>query len=483
MIILKKNQDSVLILLIIILYSSVVNAQTAPLQSKVVVLNQAVEITAGGIQPEDALLNRDAFIFRNSTGDGRPLYLLWSLGESEADMSLTFLKSLATTQTEVEIVYTPVFPLASQVFMDDSAQWLSLKLNAFVGNGVVTITGEHPEQTQILTQQDLNTLNGQTAIFDGSSVVVRVYSAPGDEEGKGYNLSVDSITIGSGVTLDKDSADHAPEAICGDADDRVPHDHRFDGRIMPVGCTGFLVSADTFLTAGHCMGGDMNEIQFNVPMSTDDGKPVGSANINRYMVVPASIVGSDNGVGDDWALFRSLPNGITGQLPGVHRQGHYLLYEKSRSNALTISGYGLDDDPRGPSPVTNFLNKFSQTQQIDTGPLNSMPGANPMTHKIDTRGGNSGSAIRDNRRSNQAFGIHTHGGCRVGTMTNKGTSLSHRPLKEAIKARGIRIFDIQAKSCPTPRPVPKDDSNPGCIVSCNDGKWDICGCSGTPVCM
>ena len=43
------------------------------------------------------------------------------------------------------------------------------------------------------------------------------------------------------------------------------------GRIMPVGCTGWVISNGAFLTAGHCFTRGMTTIQFNVPASAADG--------------------------------------------------------------------------------------------------------------------------------------------------------------------------------------------------------------------
>lgn len=224
----------------------------------------------------------------------------------------------------------------------------------------------------------------------------------------------------------------SPETICGSNDDRVLSFDTKIGRLSELGkykgCTATLISDSCAITAGHCKE-VLDVIEFNTPASKD-GVPVPSELHDLYRIDQASIVSEFDGkVGNDYAVFKILPNEITGKLPGV-LQGHYNVSFKkpSKGDKIRITGYGVDEgDATG-----NFA------QQTHTGKIKSMGGffqrPSIITYDVDTTGGNSGSSIIL-ESTNEIIGIHAMGGCSSFGGTNKGTLIAkHAELQKAIKA-------------------------------------------------
>ena len=60
-------------------------------------------------------------------------------------------------------------------------------------------------------------------------------------------------------------------------------------------------------------------------------------------------------------------------------------------------------------------------------------------YTVDTRGGNSGSAVLD-ESTGMVIGIHTHGGCGASSGSNSGTAINHPSLQQALAApQGVCI--------------------------------------------
>ncbi len=123
----------------------------------------------------------------------------------------------------------------------------------------------------------------------------------------------DSLTVGEVGATEVEGE----EAICGE-DDRITAQDAAVGRIRPVGCTGWLIANGAILTAGHCTNGGagtrMRILEFNVPPSREDGSLRVAAVEDQYPIDTSSIE-HGLGVGNDWAVFRALPNSQTGLLP------------------------------------------------------------------------------------------------------------------------------------------------------------------------
>jgi V8-like Glu-specific endopeptidase len=196
---------------------------------------------------------------------------------------------------------------------------------------------------------------------------------------------------------------------------------------MPVGCTGWIVGENTFLTAGHCVGPNMRLLEFNVPASAPDGTTNPAAVRDQYAIVQASIVFNDDGagaIGDDWAVFRVAANTQTGLLPRAAQGAQFALSQTLNPNQVTITGYGVDGGTA------------NQTQQTHSGNFLgvTVDGANDATmeYTVDTEGGNSGSPVFAAGGGSEAIGIHTNAGCNPPNAGNHGTSFRHARLWQTI---------------------------------------------------
>ena len=377
--------------------------------------------------------------------------------------------------------------LGDNVIDIPGAQWLQLRFEGVqLGeHGVLSVSSEDG-QSQTFTQALLDAHEGLTAIFNGTRLMVTI--TPGIAEGA--TAAVAEIVIGLpaddptalestapqplldllGGSIDRFRPEDAPrqpeanpdappedatetiessaiEAICGTDDNRSASNHPFVGRIMPIGCTGWLIGSGALLTAGHCISSSTQTVEFNVPASQSNGTTVSPPVRDQYRVVSSSIVDGYTGIGNDWALFEVLPNTETGLRPLAAQGGGFRLSNTSNSTNLRVTGYGVD------GPVPNFGNPpprdaTNQVQQAHTGALTSHTvndGKATLRYTVDTQGGNSGSPVIVDG-SNLAIGIHTNGGCGASGGSNAGTSFRNAALWAAISsnaaATGWHVCDI-----------------------------------------
>lgn len=354
----------------------------------------------------------------------------------------------------------------------DGAQWLQLHFGEFdLGDGSLTITAEDGD-SQTFDQAQLEAWGGLTAIFNGSSLTVSL--------SEGATAEIEEIVIGlpapagqggseaatpqplfellgddldrfipeedipalpdDGTSIEGAMPGMAPgqavaESICGTADNRSASNHPFSGRIMPIGCTGWIIQGGAILTAGHCIGSGTQTLEFNVPSSLSNGTTVSPPVQHQYRVVSSSIVSSYTGVGNDWAVFQVLPNTQTGLTAIAAQGGGFQPSNAANPSSVVVAGYGVD----GPAPSFGNpppRNADNQTQQIHSGNLteNSVQGPSQATirYAVDTQGGNSGSPVFG--PGNVAIGIHTNGGCGASGGANSGTSFRNAALWNAVGA-------------------------------------------------
>lgn len=244
--------------------------------------------------------------------------------------------------------------------------------------------------------------------------------------GEVYSSSAKSLDEGSAVVSER------VESLCG-GDDRTDSSDRRIGRIMPIGCTGWLIGDDLALTAGHCHSGTrMNILEFQVPKSSGAGLTRPAHPNDQYPILKTTIRSEDGGYGNDWAVFRLGPNSNTGMLPGVAQGSVFKLSKNRRPTAIArVTGFGVDNTPRGNA---GDRNKDNQTQQTENGggSANVRYYGTPSSgayfrHNVDTTGGNSGSPVES---EGVAFAIHTHAGC--GNGGNHGTALDNEDVRAAI---------------------------------------------------
>ncbi|MCC6661748.1 MAG: hypothetical protein IT437_12780 [Phycisphaerales bacterium] len=304
------------------------------------------------------------------------------------------------------------------------APWLRLNFDQVVLSGdpnagtgsYIQITSVKDGQVQQLDARQLEDWSSSSAYFNGDTVIVEVYAYAG--------TGTNRVTM-SHVLAGIEGGFGPAESICG-VDDRVSSSDDRQGRILPVGCTGWLISngscANRFLTAGHCMsaGGTGLVVEFNVPLSSSTGALNHPPVADQFPVIPASIQSTGNaGIGVDAAQFFTAANNL-----GEHARNHmggaaYTLAAAAPAGAgldIRITGYGTDSQPT-----------LTQTQQTSTGPSVAKVGTN-IRYTVDTEGGNSGSPVVTTANG-LAIGIHTHAGCDAGGGFNNGTAVEFATLQ------------------------------------------------------
>lgn len=303
-----------------------------------------------------------------------------------------------------------------------------LRLTSFYDGAVQELNAIHVEQWQ-----------RTSAYFNGDSVLVEILALPGT----GPSRVVVSHVVASLSGL--------PESICFDVDDRVLSSDPRAGRLLPVGCTGWIINDcnSCQLTAGHCStsAGNLDVLQFNVPLSTSSGTLQHPPPEHQYAVDDSSTRSNGGaGVGNDYAHFGCFPNSITGLTPFQAQAQRYTLVSPPSFNAshqIRITGFGSRS-----SPAT-----YNQVQETHAGPWMSANGT-ALNYQTDTTGGNSGSPII-HEPTGFAIGIHTHGGCGSTGGGNNGTAASHPGLQgflanaQGICAAGLSVVGGAPTQLPT----------------------------------
>lgn len=213
------------------------------------------------------------------------------------------------------------------------------------------------------------------------------------------------------------------QTLCSENDTRVLSYRSPIGRILskrkkPM-CTGSLVSRYCGVTAGHCAS-KMKWIEFNVPVSTEDGY-VRSSRRDLYRISRKRRVKESSGVGRDYAVFQLKKNKRSkrhaGDIQGYLRLG---VEEPLVGQELDVIGYGTASDP-----VLHLSQKSATGELIQAG-------NHVLKYRVDTTGGNSGSPILLSG-TNKLVGIHAQGACHSQQESgNYGTSVLSPELYNAI---------------------------------------------------
>lgn len=312
----------------------------------------------------------------------------------------------------------------------EEAEWLRLRFGDWhLGqNSYLVLTAHEDGAQQRFDAQSLARWQGASAFFNGAAIDIKLYVAPGDQD---VFFELREVMVGETV----EAAGPPPESICDPVDNRVPSTDPAVGRIVPVGCTGWLVSNGAFLTAGHCVGSNLQTVQFNVPASGPNGTVNHPGPEDQYPIEPLVDIVASGGFGDDWGVFEAFANS-NGDLPFSRQNAFYRMSRDSSPATLRITGFGVD----GPAP--NFgnpppRNEDSQTHQTDFGISVGETVGGPTNafweYRVDTQGGNSGSPIII-EGTDVTVGIHTHGGCTSAGGANAGTSFENDDLEAAIQA-------------------------------------------------
>lgn len=259
-----------------------------------------------------------------------------------------------------------------------------------------------------------------SAFFNGDTVRVELVAEPGAEASR---FRIREAMVGEPGEWD------AEKSICGPTDDRTLSSDPKTARIVPVGCTGWLIddAQGCFLTAGHCVSSTFAVVEFNVPLSNADGSIVHSAPQDQYIIDQDSVQFDLTVIGNDWAYFGTFSNTETLLTP-LEVQGETFILGTPPSppsgEMIRITGYGSTTGTQG-TPLA-----WNQVQTTHLGPLTSNSGTT-LQYATDTTGGDSGSCVFD-ETNGVAIGIHTNAGCGAGGGANNGTSLNNTGLQSAL---------------------------------------------------
>lgn len=327
------------------------------------------------------------------------------------------------------------------VLLQDGSPWVRLYFGDanLEGDSQLRIVSLRDGDVQLLDRKSLEQWANSTAYFNGDALMIELVAGP--------NTQKNFVEVSKVFAGDLAAEVPPPESICGTTDNRVPSSDPRAGRILGVGCSGWIISTATsnpnerlHLSAGHCFATGQ-VLQFNVPASSTSCALVMPSASFQFSIDSASGSLSNNGgIGNDWWVFKCFPNSNTGlttfQAMG---QAFSLATTLPAPGATLVNwGYGVDG-----TPANNGANSGScgcaspngarnQTQQTHTGPFSSATGTS-VFHQIDTCGGNSGSVVALNS-TGVAIAIHTNAGCSSTGGNNSGTSVLNTGLQAAITA-------------------------------------------------
>lgn len=203
--------------------------------------------------------------------------------------------------------------------------------------------------------------------------------------------------------------------ICGKTDDRTLSYESEVGRALETlesthGCTVTMISRSCAISAGHCYP-VLKFVEFNTPPS--ENSMLQHSSPQDTYEVDASTLKWSKGFGTDYAVFKLLPNSLTGSYAGIKQGYKTVSFKKPRGRSLLkMYGYGASEDPSG-----------NNAQQLSTGRLKKIKSNGKMYHKMDGAPGSSGSAIIL-EKSGEIVGIHTGNGCKDLYFANRATAIS-----------------------------------------------------------
>jgi hypothetical protein len=325
--------------------------------------------------------------------------------------------------------------ISEDIKVKEVAPWIRLRFSDInLGeNSYLEITSFQDNDVQYFNSQSLDEWENQTAFFAGNGVNIKLHIAPGD---RNIAAKVKELTIGEFL------GNQVPTDYLCYSDSRYSSGYpNVDGRILPIGCTGWVTAGGFYITAGHCLNVtsyDLQVIQFNVPESLCDGTLVPCSIQDQYPIIFSSRVYQELDAGDDWGIFNVGTNSNSGKTPAETERSYYHLSKSLAPSYILVRGFGTDQNPSG---CTGSYNSYSQTLQYDIGSSlgEYFNGSSDVyfEYLVDTQGGSSGSVLQSSGISGvsaHAIGVHTHGGCSPPSYGNKGTSFEADDTEAAMNS-------------------------------------------------
>ncbi|MCB9890004.1 MAG: trypsin-like peptidase domain-containing protein [Planctomycetes bacterium] len=299
----------------------------------------------------------------------------------------------------------------------DGAPWVRLFFADTVlpSGSRLLLTAVNDHAVQRHDGASLRAYGASSCRFNGSAVRVQLWAGAAT---RGNRVRVVRAECGA-------ESPTAP-SLCGANDRRVATADRRIARLS-VGCTGFLVSADVLITAGHCASQASHVIaSFNVPPSSPSGELRMASPNDQYAMLATGFQRLNGGVGADWAIGRLAPNSNTGLRPG-DAQGGWMrigaVPAQPGSEAIRVIGYG----------ITIPLGVLNRAQKSHVGPLVGIA-PTALHYRTDTSTGDSGSPLLL-ERTGDVLGIDTQDGCAAAPTTsfNSGTRIDRGDLQTAVQ--------------------------------------------------
>lgn len=314
----------------------------------------------------------------------------------------------------------------SQRIEATGASWIRLRfsdvrLGRVIGGeslAWIRLTSVLDGHVQTMHARHVGEWRSTSAYFNGDAVDLEIVAGPHSGP---CRVAVETTIAGTitGTTRN----------ICSGTDDRVPSTDVRAARIIPIGCTGWLIDDANYclLTAGHCVvSNNADVVEFNVPPSTGTGNIVHPPPSDQYAIDPASLQFTPGiiDVGEDWAYFGVFENSTTLLTPYEAQGDRYSLPDsvpEPTGQILRKTGFGSTDSTVPPS--------YNLAQKTLEGPFTDRLGT-WLHYPIDSSGGDSGSPVFMDG-TDIAYAIHTNGGCsQIGF--NSGTSIENADLQTAL---------------------------------------------------
>jgi len=145
-----------------------------------------------------------------------------------------------------------------------------------------------------------------------------------------------------------------------------------------------------------------------------------------------SVSGSNlPGRGQDWSVFKCMAN--NGNSAAQAQNAFLRVRQDVLSDNVTLTGFGIDNDPPGCGP-SGDLNSDNSTQQSHTGLLGGEYDTAPdnvwLEYAVDTTDGTSGSPVML-PGGEVAIGIHHDGSC-ASNLYNAATSFAGSAIRAAL---------------------------------------------------